>query len=58
MKRKDILVAYDINTETADGRRRLRRMAQACEDFGQRVQYSVFECSVTTPYSLKSFGTG
>jgi len=47
MKRKDILVAYDINTETTDGRRRLRRMAQACEDFGQRVQYSVFECSVT-----------
>ncbi len=47
MKRKDILVAYDISTETVKGRRRLRKIAQACEDFGQRVQYSVFECSVT-----------
>ncbi len=47
MKRKDILVAYDVSTETVKGRRRLRKIAQACEDFGQRVQYSVFECSVT-----------
>ncbi len=42
----DVLVAYDVNTETKDGRRRLRRVAIVCKDFGQRVQYSVFECNV------------
>ena len=41
-----ILVAYDVGTETADGRRRLRRVAKSCQDFGQRVQKSVFECWV------------
>ena len=41
-----MLVAYDVNTETAVGRRRLRRVARACLDFGQRVQNSVFECEV------------
>lgn len=40
----EILVTYDVNTETSAGRRRLRRVAQVCERFGQRVQYSVFEC--------------
>lgn len=40
----DILVAYDVNTETKEGRRRLRKVAEACKDYGQRVQYSVFEC--------------
>lgn len=40
----EILVTYDVSTETAEGRRRLRRVAQACEGFGQRVQKSVFEC--------------
>lgn len=40
----EILVTYDVNTETRAGRRRLRRVAQVCERFGQRVQYSVFEC--------------
>jgi CRISPR-associated protein Cas2 len=43
----DILVAYDVNTETKEGRRRLRRVAIVCKDFGQRVQYSVFECKVS-----------
>lgn len=42
----NILVAYDVNTLTAAGRRRLRKVAKACEGMGQRVQYSVFECSV------------
>lgn len=42
----DILVSYDVNTETKAGRRRLRKVATACKDFGQRVQYSVFECRV------------
>ena len=41
-----MLVAYDVNTETLEGRRRLRRVARACLDFGQRVQNSVFECEV------------
>lgn len=39
-----MLVTYDVNTETPAGRRRLRRVAKACENFGQRVQNSVFEC--------------
>ncbi|RYG96328.1 MAG: CRISPR-associated endonuclease Cas2 [Alphaproteobacteria bacterium] len=42
----DILVTYDVNTLTPEGRRRLRRVAKVCEGFGQRVQESVFECSV------------
>lgn len=41
-----MLVAYDVSTETIVGRRRLRRVARACLDFGQRVQNSVFECEV------------
>lgn len=39
-----VLVTYDVNTETPEGRRRLRRVAKACENRGQRVQFSVFEC--------------
>ena len=39
-----VVVAYDVNTEAAEGRRRLRRVAKICEDHGQRVQNSVFEC--------------
>lgn len=41
-----ILVTYDVATVEAAGRRRLRRVAQACEDYGTRVQKSVFECQV------------
>ncbi len=41
-----VLVTYDIQTTTAAGRRRLRQTARACLDFGQRVQYSVFELKV------------
>jgi len=41
-----MLIAYDVNTETPSGRRRLRRVARACLDFGQRVQKSVFECEI------------
>lgn len=41
-----MLVAYDVNTETGAGRRRLRRVARACLDYGQRVQHSVFECEL------------
>lgn len=39
-----LIVCYDVSTETATGRRRLRRVARACERVGQRVQKSVFEC--------------
>ena len=42
----EILVTYDVSTETPVGRRRLRRVAKVCEGFGQRVQKSVFECTV------------
>ena len=41
-----VIVCYDVNTETAAGRRRLRRVAKACEGRGQRVQKSVFECRI------------
>lgn len=41
-----VLVTYDVNTESDGGKRRLRRVARACRDWGQRVQYSVFECEV------------
>ena len=41
-----IIVAYDVSTETKEGRRRLRRVAKVCEGIGQRVQKSVFECRV------------
>lgn len=41
-----MLVTYDVNVETKVGRRRLRRVARACLDYGQRVQQSVFECEV------------
>ena len=41
-----LLVAYDVNTLTAKGRKRLRRVCQGCKNYGQRVQKSVFECDV------------
>ena len=41
-----ILVTYDVATVEPAGKRRLRRVAQACEDYGVRVQKSVFECQV------------
>jgi CRISPR-associated protein Cas2 len=41
-----VVVAYDVSTESDAGKRRLRRVAKICEDVGQRVQNSVFECLV------------
>ncbi|MCL2659034.1 MAG: CRISPR-associated endonuclease Cas2 [Acidobacteriaceae bacterium] len=41
-----VLVSYDVSTSTAAGRRRLRRVARLCQNRGQRVQNSVFECLV------------
>lgn len=39
-----VLITYDVNTETAAGRKRLRQVAKQCVNYGQRVQNSVFEC--------------
>ena len=41
-----VLITYDVSTQTPSGRSRLRRVAKTCEDYGQRVQKSVFECTV------------
>ena len=41
-----VLITYDVNTETSEGKRRLRQVAKQCVDYGQRVQCSVFECSL------------
>ena len=41
-----VLITYDVNTETASGRKRLRQVARQCVNYGQRVQNSVFECDV------------
>ena len=42
----ELLVVYDVSTDTREGRSRLRRVAKICEGYGQRVQKSVFECIV------------
>ena len=39
-----VLITYDVNTQTALGRKRLRQVAKQCVNYGQRVQNSVFEC--------------
>lgn len=41
-----ILITYDVNTETPEGKKRLRRIAKECVNYGQRVQNSVFECQM------------
>ena len=41
-----VLVTYDVNTETPEGRKRLRKVAKQCQNYGQRVQNSVFECLI------------
>ncbi len=41
-----VLITYDVRTEEEGGQRRLRRIAKICQDYGQRVQYSVFECLI------------
>lgn len=41
-----VVVSYDVSTKETAGQRRLRRVARTCEDYGQRVQNSVFECLV------------
>ncbi len=41
-----VLITYDVNTETAAGKKRLRQVARQCVNYGQRVQNSVFECEM------------
>jgi CRISPR-associated protein Cas2 len=48
-----VLVTYDVRTETKAGRKRLHDVAKVCENYGQRVQYSVFECLVDPDLWIK-----
>lgn len=41
-----VLITYDVNTETSQGKKRLRKVAKQCQNYGQRVQNSVFECII------------
>ena len=41
-----VLITYDVNTETAAGKKRLYKVARQCRNYGQRVQHSVFECLI------------
>ena len=47
-----VLITYDVKTETEAGKSRLRRVSKKCQDYGQRVQNSVFEC-IIDPGQLK-----
>ena len=42
-----VLIAYDVSFEDRQGAKRLRRIAKHCQDYGQRVQYSLFECEIS-----------
>ena len=48
-----VLITYDVNTETAAGRKRLRKVAKQCVNYGQRVQNSVFEADLDYSSFLK-----
>lgn len=48
-----VLVSYDVSTQDSGGARRLRRLARKCQDFGQRVQYSIFEIEVDSAQWVK-----
>lgn len=52
-----VLVTYDVNTETKAGQKRLRQVAKHCQNYGQRVQNSVFEC-IIDPGQLRSLQEG
>jgi CRISPR-associated protein Cas2 len=51
-----VLITYDVNTETDAGKKRLHKVAKHCENYGQRVQNSVFECLVD-PAQLRQIQT-
>jgi len=48
-----VIIAYDVNTETALGRKRLRLVSKECQNYGQRVQNSLFECLIDYGKFLK-----
>ena len=48
-----VLITYDVNTETPEGRKRLRQVSKSCQNYGQRVQNSVFECEIDAGQLLK-----
>ena len=48
-----VLITYDVNTETEAGKRRLRKVAKQCVNYGRRVQNSVFECILDTAQCVK-----
>ena len=43
-----VLITYDVNTSDVEGRKRLRKVTKQCQNYGQRVQNSVFECLIDT----------
>ena len=47
-----VLITYDVNAETASGKKRLRKVAKQCENYGRRVQNSVFECILDQAQSI------
>ena len=47
-----VLITYDVNTETVSGKKRLRKVAKQCENYGRRVQNSVFECILDPAQSV------
>ncbi len=48
-----VLITYDVNTETAAGKSRLRKVAKQCVNYGRRVQNSVFECLLDSAQCVK-----
>ncbi|NCC08877.1 MAG: CRISPR-associated endonuclease Cas2 [Clostridia bacterium] len=48
-----VIISYDVSTQTADGRRRLRKVAKVCQNYGQRVQNSIFEANLDYGTFLK-----
>lgn len=48
-----MLITYDVNTETAEGKKRLRKVAKMCVNYGSRVQNSVFECIIDNAQTVK-----
>ena len=47
-----VLITYDVNTETVSGKKRLRKVSKQCENYGRRVQNSVFECILDQAQSV------
>ena len=47
-----VLITYDVNTETVSGKKRLRKVAKQCKNYGRRVQNSVFECILDQAQSV------